>query len=356
MNYRIVKLLGKGAYGSVYLAKDKNNENVAIKKFYMCDSNSYNSFKNEIKILKKIKSKYLIKIYDYYKEGQYMYMVMEYAPHGDLDNYIKKINQYPKKINNKFVDNIIFQLSRGLDDLHKNKIIHRDIKTSNILIFNNNQIKITDFGVSKMLETNKLVAYSSIGTPYYMPPEMIDDGAYDYSVDYWALGCLIYKILTNRYPFQADNIIALFYKIKKGQYDISKIPYRYRNLVSKLLDNKENRANFDDINKFFNLNFKNIKECENFINIKKINIYERQPSKVKLEPINIIKKEIVVKNNLIKNNNIEQVKDNLYLPKINFKNKNFPKKKYPKKRCYQKNFIQFNIDNIKNIEKRNKYI
>ena len=237
MGYKFIKLLGKGSYGSVYLAQKESkigsNEYVAIKKFYMNDKCSYKSFKTEVKILKKINSEYLIKILDYYKDSNYMYLVMEYAPMGDLEEYIRSMYQKRKKISDKFIDTVIYQIKEGLNVLHKEQIIHRDIKTSNILIFNDNLVKITDFGVSKILENNNQLAYSNIGTPYYMSPEMINGNPYNFSIDFWALGCVIYKMLTNKYPFEANNMAALIYKIKSGKYDLNRIPLKYKNIISK---------------------------------------------------------------------------------------------------------------------------
>jgi len=271
MGYKFIKLLGKGSYGSVYLAKNESsqstNDYVAIKKFSIRDKTSYTSFKNELKIFKKIESEYLIKILDYYKDSDYIYLVMEYAPHGDLEDYIRSFYSKRKKIDTKFVDTIIYQVSEGLKVLHKNNIIHRDIKTSNILIFNRNLIKITDFGISKILENN-LFAKSSIGTPYYMSPEIIRGIPYDFSVDFWALGCLIYKVLTNYYPFEASNMALLISKIKSGKYNLSIIPNKYKMIVSKLINENLNRGTKKDINNFI------ISNCNTFVKMNNINLYD----------------------------------------------------------------------------------
>ena len=271
MGYKFIKLLGKGSYGTVYLAKNESsqstNDYVAIKKFSIRDKTSYSSFKNELQIFKKIESDYLIKILDYYKDSDYIYLVMEYAPHGDLEEYIRSFYSKRKKINTKFVDTIIYQVSEGLKVLHKNNIIHRDIKTSNILVFNKNLIKITDFGISKILDNNAL-AKSSIGTPYYMSPEIIKGIPYDFSVDFWALGCLIYKVLTNYYPFEASNMPLLIAKIKSGKYNLSIIPTKYKRIVSKLINENLNRGTKKDINNFIMSN------CNTFVKMNDINIYD----------------------------------------------------------------------------------
>ena len=418
-DYKIIKLLGAGSYGSVYLAKSKfsNNESdyVAIKKFQLHDKQAYLSFKNEIKIFKKIKSDYLVKILDYYRDSRHMYLVMEYAPKGDLEEYIRSAYKRNNKIDNKFVDTVIYQLTEGLNVLHKNNIIHRDIKSSNILVFNDNLIKITDFGVSKILENNNLLANTSIGTPYYMSPELVNGTPYNYSVDFWAFGCLIYKMLTNKYPFEANNMGALFYKIMKGKYNLSKIPFKYRNIVSKLLNEKFKRADEKDLYEFILSNsnsflrMKNHKKVDNISPVyleennnviikKKFNpVYQKldpinNKYKMKLKEINDIYNKkpdlpIAEKNKKYKLPELKPVnnryrkkeKYNLYqkksnLPKLdpinNYKkqepiNNNIynVNKRYnilepidvqnkPRKK-YKKDFIKINIQNIKKMERKN---
>jgi serine/threonine protein kinase len=247
MKYKFINNLGKGSYGDVYLAENKDTKKVAIKKFPMYDKSSYMSFKNEIKILKKIKHKNLVKIYDYYKDRRNIYLVMEYAPLGDLDNYTRCLYKKHSSLDDDFVDNVISQVTEGIDYLHKNKIIHRDIKTSNILVFEKNLFKITDFGISKCMDSNRF-AYTNIGTPYYMAPEIVCGQPYDFSVDYWALGCMIYKLLTKKYPFEARNIGALVLRIKRGMYNSNNIPYKYKQLLDKLLQsNRKDRGNKDTV-------------------------------------------------------------------------------------------------------------
>lgn len=420
--YKIIKILGEGSYGSVYLAEKKFSQNgpefVAIKKFLMRDKKSYQSFKNELKILKNIKSDYLIKILDYYKDSSYMYMVMEYAPNGDLEQYIRSVFKNKKKVDFKFLDSIIYQVTEGLNILHKNRIIHRDIKTSNILIFDKNIVKIADFGVSKMLENNKLLANTSIGTPYYMSPEIINGKPYNYSVDFWALGCLIYNYLTNKYPFEASNITLLCKKIIKGEYDMSKIHEKYKSIIKKLLDRK-NRGDENDVFKFI------LSNCNTFINKNKIlgpikkkstiskeEIREKYSEKIKpyglskklgpidnnenkyylkeineinkkLEPINFKYKkkleeldEIKLKKNKLEpidkkynwkkiedkiNNNIKLI-DKKYdwrkiedkINNIGFKN-NKLEPIFRENKNNKKDFVKYNIQNIKNLQKKGKF-
>ena len=365
-DYKIIKLLGAGSYGSVYLAKSKfsNNESehVAIKKFQLHDKKAYLSFKNEIKIFKKIKSDYLVKILDYYRDSRYMYLVMEYAEKGDLEQYIRSAYKRKNKIDTKFIDTVIYQITEGLNTLHKNNIIHRDIKSSNILVFNDNLVKITDFGVSKLLENNNLLANTSIGTPYYMSPELVNGTPYNYSVDFWAFGCLIYKMLTNKYPFEANNIGALFYKIMKGKYNLSKIPFKYKNIISKLLDEKFKRADEKDLYEFILSNsnsFLRMKKPKKIDSISPIYL-----EKEEVKDVNIKKKFNPVYEKLDPINNKYKMKlkeiDNIYnkksdIPKVNYKLPELkPINRYRKKEIYniyqKKNNLQ-KLEPINNFKK-----
>jgi len=338
MKYKFIKNLGNGSYGEVFLAESREKELYAIKKFPLYDKSSYASFKNEIKILKKIKHKNLVKIYDHFKNRSYIYLVMEYAPLGDLDNYIRSLRKKGKILSDNTLDNIISQVTEGIDHLHVNNIIHRDIKTSNILVFNENLFKITDFGVSKNLEMNNY-AYTNIGTPYYMAPEIICGKPYTFSVDYWALGCMIYKLITNKYPFEAHNIGALILKIKRGHFNIYSLPIKYKELVIKLLKNEiYYRGNKKDILKFLKkLAIDDYKEEINdppkkiYYIKKKVErnyIYQNSKNEV-LKPINKevlkpINKEVLkpINKEVLKPINKDVVKPTCYGFKINEKIKN----------------------------------
>ena len=235
-----MKMIGKGSYAEVFLGIDNlTSQKVAIKRFYTKSKDIKNSFLNEIKICKiitdKIDCPYLTKTLDMFSDNNYTYLVLEYAPHGDLENFISKSFKKHRGINEKIIDRIILQVKEAISCLHDNNIIHRDIKSSNILIFDKKTVKISDFGVSKLLENN-IFARSSIGTPYYMSPAIVRGDKYSYNVDYWALGCLIYKMITNRYPFEAENLPKLVKKIKESKYNKYSIPEKYKKLIIDLLN------------------------------------------------------------------------------------------------------------------------
>jgi len=94
------------------------------------------------------------------------------------------------------------QLALGLQHIHNKKVLHRDLKTQNVFITKDNRVKIGDFGISKMLENTVQLAGTSLGTPYYLSPEICLGQKYDYKSDLWMLGCVLYEMCTLRRPFE----------------------------------------------------------------------------------------------------------------------------------------------------------
>jgi NIMA (never in mitosis gene a)-related kinase len=103
--------------------------------------------------------------------------------------------------------------------MHSKNILHRDIKTQNIFISKGNVLKIGDFGISKELQTLNEKAMTSVGTPYFMPPEVCLGKPYDSKADVWAIGIILYELITYKKPFESDTIHGVFEKIVKSPYD-----------------------------------------------------------------------------------------------------------------------------------------
>ena len=233
-DFKFANLIGKGSYGSVYKAtKIDDNTTYAIKKIKIDKLNHCEKkyIINEIKILASHNSDNLLTYFGVFHNDYSIYIVTEYLVNGDLYQLIKK----HKTNNTTFITNEIWKyfigICLGLQHLHKNNIIHRDIKCANILIDNNNNIKLADFGIIKIMPTYMNYAQTQIGTPYYMAPEIYKNHRYCEKCDIWSLGCVLYEMIFLIPPFTAKNIHDLKYKIMNGRYS----PISTNNTQLKLL-------------------------------------------------------------------------------------------------------------------------
>ncbi len=240
-NYNIVRTIGRGSYGTVELIENKTTkEQFALKTIEITKRDDLNEVINEIKIMENFQSKYITKIINWTHTDTNVYIIMEYAENGDLDILIKKQKEIKKPFDDNIISKIIYQTACGIRELHDNKILHRDIKPSNVLVFPDFNVKLADFGISKILSIGSN-AYTQIGTPFYMSPEIINGYPYSYSNDFWGLGCVYYELVTLSRPFAGTNILALFNNISHGKIDFKKVPFKYRQLIKNLLNQDKSK-------------------------------------------------------------------------------------------------------------------
>ena len=205
-NYKIIKYLNQGSYGKIYLVEKKSTGKLyALKSIKIMGIDRYNkvSILNEIKILLMNENEYLLKCYDLFIHNKKLCIITEYVDGGDLENYTKN-----RRLKEEEVVKIFLKICVGINSLHYNHIIHRDIKPANILITKEGQIKICDFGICKFLDYNK-VTNTNIGTPFFMSPEQMTQQYYDYKIDVWGIGCVLFYLVYNKYPFYGNNMHQL---------------------------------------------------------------------------------------------------------------------------------------------------
>lgn len=248
MKYKNLKRLGLGSSSCVHLIKYINSDNLyALKKVSEKDCLKY---ENEINVLLKLNHPNIIKIYKYYITHDGYNIIMQYARCGSLENLINKKKIKNNKFDNEDLKIIILSITNGIGYLHENNIIHCDLKPANILLFGNKIIKITDFGVSKF--SNTTLHKTTIGTPYYMAPEVYKGKGFDNKIDYWSLGVLIYELIVFEKPFIENNIYQLMIKILNVDYQLIRVKYKFQILVDNLLKyNPKERYNYENIKLFF---------------------------------------------------------------------------------------------------------
>ena len=214
-DYVIKERLGIGAFGIVYKVLKKSNNNIYVIKQIPLLGLSHqqkNEAKSESKILSSVRSNYIVRYFESFEENNYLNIVMEYCDGGDLSEFLNKNKKTKYLLKEELIWKIFIKITIGLATLHKAKILHRDLKTLNIFMTKNLDIKIGDFGVAKILSKSGF-AKTIIGTPYYLSPELCDEKPYNDKSDVWALGCILYELSTYKHPFNAKCQASLVLKI-----------------------------------------------------------------------------------------------------------------------------------------------
>ena len=228
--YKIKKKLGEGGFGIVYLA-EKDDKKYALKKSKMkLEKEEIEQCKKIINILSSINNEYLIKYYETFIEDDTLNIVMEYGGDMDLKKFINIYKSKNELINESIIRNIILQICKGLKEIHKNKIIHRDLTPDNIFIDNNKRIKIGDFGISKITTTLNNYANSKVGKFNYMAPEILKGTKHNNKVDIYSLGCIIYELFTLNEYYSDKVIDEKDCKINTGLYNS-----KYQDLIDLLI-------------------------------------------------------------------------------------------------------------------------
>ena len=242
-DFKIIKELGKGSYGTVYTVKSLINSNIYVmKKMELNHLNPRQQVEcyREVSILKKVSHKNIIKYYSSFLEKNILYIIMEYAELGDLYSLIKHYKKHSKFFSELDLWKISSEILSGLDYLHTHNIIHRDIKCLNLFITKDRHIKIGDLGVSAFSSGGENFHYTRVGTPLYISPELVKQKPYDYKTDIWSFGCSLYHLACLEPPFTGGNLIVLGNNIVKGVP--LALPNHYsndlKNFVDKMLEKK----------------------------------------------------------------------------------------------------------------------
>ena len=269
--YEIIQEMGRGAFSTVYKIKSKSDNTIyCLKKINIKKTPDR---KNEVNILSKLNHANLVKYISSYEDEEGIYIIMEFCIYGDLYSLLHIVKKKKVYVNEEIIWDIAYQCLLGLEYLHSNQIIHRDIKLLNIFMSKNKIVKIGDMGMSKILD-KKEMKLSRVGTPLFLAPELIKKEKYDFKADIWSLGCSIYHLAKTIPPFNDENLVKL------GQAIINdnppKLPECYSeelgNFINKLMTkNKKHRPTAAEALELIPSKIKDKFENENNLNKKNIN-------------------------------------------------------------------------------------
>ena len=232
-DYESLEIIGRGAFGEVHVCKEKKTGKIVavkkIKKSVIETKNQIIHIRNEQLLMSKIKSPWIVDLIASFQEGDYLYLIMDYLPGGDLMSLLIKKDILTENESKFYIAEIIL----AVESIHKLDCIHRDIKPDNILIDKNGHIKLSDFGLAKVsdklynydLNIRKFNVdneesefkheknYSCVGTAYYVAPEVLNKKGYGPEIDWWSVGIIFYEMLCGYAPFCSKETSRVCYKI-----------------------------------------------------------------------------------------------------------------------------------------------
>lgn len=245
--YDTDKVIGQGQFGSVFLLRRSgSNKDLFVCKLVLLDAlceSDRNLAEQEVELLRSLDHRNIVKFHDCVStvSGSAMGLIMQYCDGGDLRHVIREQAVGGRYFPESVIMTWLTQVASGLRYIHSKKIIHRDLKTSNIFLKGPPPFEclIGDFGISRVLESTLGTAHTVIGTPYYLSPEVCKKEPYSFESDMWSLGACLYEMAMLRTAFQSSNLLTLVNKIIYEEFepiDPLGFSFNFRFLVSNLLE------------------------------------------------------------------------------------------------------------------------
>eukprot|EP00735_Rhodelphis_limneticus_P011728 TRINITY_DN4866_c0_g1::TRINITY_DN4866_c0_g1_i1::g.940::m.940 TRINITY_DN4866_c0_g1::TRINITY_DN4866_c0_g1_i1::g.940 ORF type:complete len:547 (-),score=86.94,sp/Q86I06/NEK3_DICDI/50.37/9e-78,Pkinase/PF00069.20/1e-64,Pkinase_Tyr/PF07714.12/2.7e-40,Kinase-like/PF14531.1/83,Kinase-like/PF14531.1/0.022,SLY/PF12485.3/0.079 TRINITY_DN4866_c0_g1_i1:28-1668(-) len=213
--------LGRGSFGVCYLVRRKKDNRLFVIKeinVFELDPEQRNEAENEVMVLENVQHPNIITYYDSFIQSHALYIVMDYADRGTLQDLLK--GQLQNVLTEKEILDVFVQLVMALEYLHRNRILHRDLKPQNVFLAKTpdpyfTQVKLGDFGLARILGPHSILAETILGTPFQLSPELCQGKPYDHKSDVWALGTILYELVMRKRAFQAVNLPVLVGKIMR---------------------------------------------------------------------------------------------------------------------------------------------
>lgn len=213
--YKTEKTLGSGASGFVELIRSKKTKQPYALKSVRVDPQG--NYQKELSVMLSLKCPVILKLIKFKKIDDNLFLVLEYAEHGSLSHLINLNNNNKKKFDTELILDWMTELFIGLFDIHERNVMHRDIKSDNLLICKNNVLKIGDLGIARATENNK--AITMCGTFHYRAPEVTHFKEYFNKVDIWSAGIVLYELIMLKVPFEGDSSEEILKKMDEMDFE-----------------------------------------------------------------------------------------------------------------------------------------
>ncbi|NXX81562.1 AURKA kinase, partial [Urocolius indicus] len=233
-DFEIGRPLGRGKFGNVYLAREKQSKFIlALKvlfKTQLEEAGVEHQLRREVEIQSHLRHPNILRLYGYFHDGTRVYLILEYAPRGEVYKELQKLTKFDEQRTATYIT----ELADALSYCHSKSVIHRDIKPENLLLGSNGELKIADFGWSVHAPSSR--RSTLCGTLDYLPPEMIEGRTHDEKVDIWSVGVLCYEFLVGKPPFESETYQETYRAISRVRFKFPPfVTEGARDLISKLL-------------------------------------------------------------------------------------------------------------------------
>ncbi|CAN6883314.1 hypothetical protein Bca4012_069667 [Brassica carinata] len=288
-DFELLTMIGKGAFGEVRVCREKNTGHVfamkKLKKSEMLRRGQVEHVRSERNLLAEVDSNCIVKLYCSFQDDDYLYLIMEYLPGGDMMTLLMRKDTLSEDEARFYVAETVL----AIESIHKRNYIHRDIKPDNLLLDRIGHLRLSDFGLCKPLDCSviegedftggglereeitptapkrsqqeqlqhwqknrRMLAYSTVGTPDYIAPEVLVKKGYGMECDWWSLGAIMYEMLVGYPPFYADDPMSTCRKIVNWKThlkfpDEARLSREAKDLVGKLLCNVNQRLGASQI-------------------------------------------------------------------------------------------------------------
>jgi len=235
--FKIIRVIGKGSFGKVFLVRDKSNGTLyamkVLKKDYIIKKNQVEHTTTERSVLSYIHHPFVVGLNMAFQTVDKLFLVLDYCPGGELFFHLGKVGRFPEE-RSKFY---AAQITLALEYVHKMDVIYRDLKPENVLLDQHGNVRLTDFGLSKEgVSDHSTGANSFCGTPEYIAPEVLRREGHGRAVDWWSLGALLYEMIIGLPPFYSRNRETMFEKIMRAELNFPpQISNNAKDLLSRLL-------------------------------------------------------------------------------------------------------------------------